>query len=168
MSAGFWQSVISAWGYWPWTLIAPLYVYAQLRGDSSARSLAGVLAIAALLGTLFASASLGPSQVRTDQLGLDAVLLAALVLSCIRSRWLYPIVIAAGQLLIVLVEVFAAAGFAAHGGPLEILIAVLALMQFAAFGLGLALHRSRRPLWRVRAQREIASAELAPRANDAR
>lgn len=168
MSAGFWQSVISVWGYWPWTLIAPLYLYAQLRGDSSARGLAGLLAIAALLGTLLASASRGPMLVGRNQLGLDTLLLAAQVLISIRSRWLYPIVIAAGQLLVVLVEVFAATGFAAHVGPLDVLFAMLVLMQFSAFGVGLALHRSRRPLWRVRAHRENATADLVPRANDAR
>lgn len=168
MSVGFWQSVVSAWGYWPWTIIVPLYLYSQLRGDSSARGLAGLLAIAALLGTLLASASPGPKLVGRDQLGLDTLILVAQVVVCIRSRWLYPIVIAAGQLLIVLVEMFAATGFAAHPAPLEILFAVLAFMQFSAFGLGLALHRSRRPLWRVRAHRENATADLVPRANDAR
>lgn len=168
MSVGFWQSAVDAWGYWSWALIVPLYVYSQLRGDSSARGFASLLAIAALLGTLLESASPASLQIGPARVGCDALLLAGHVVICARSRWLYPILIAAGQLLVVLVEAFAAAGFAAHPAALLFLFEALAVMQFSAFGLGLVRHRSRRPFWPVRTRRENASAELAPRANDAR
>ncbi|MFM5895016.1 MAG: hypothetical protein ACKOQM_11400 [Novosphingobium sp.] len=149
-------------------LIAPLYLYAQLRGDSSARAYAGALAIAALLGWLPAAAPSDPLWIDRNLLSLDALLLGVQIVICLRSPRLYPIAIAAAQLLAVLVECFAAAKLAEHQAAAAYLLTGLALLQLVIFVCGLIAHRSRRPFWRVRGRPEKPSSDLAPRANGAR
>ncbi len=155
-------------GYWPWALIAPLYVYAQLRGDIGARGMAGVLVIAALFGTLLAAGWPAGQISGVRLLGLDTLLLAVQFVICVRSVRLFPIVIVAAQLLVVMAEAIASAGLAGQYPTLQTLFAVLSIAQMLALITGLVRHRSRRPLWRNRKRLKNAPAELAPRVNDAR
>jgi hypothetical protein len=168
MSVASWQIVGSASGFWPLAIFAPLYLYALLRGDSSARGYAGAFAVAAILGTILATISPGPMKIGPALLSLDTMLLAAHVMLCLRSKWLYPIVIAAMQLLAVMIEGFSAAGLAGRPAAATALLVVLASAQFACFVFGVIAHRSRRSFWRVRRRPENPTSDLAPRANGAR
>lgn len=168
MNVGFWQSLSDAMGYWPWAVIVPLYVYAQLRGDLGSRGMAGVLVLAALLGTLLAAGWPTGQISGVRLLGLDTLLLAVQFVICVRSARFFPIVIVAAQLLVVIAEAISAAGFAGRYATLQALFAVLSIAQMLALITGLVRHRSRRPLWRTRKRLKNAPAELAPRVNDVR
>jgi hypothetical protein len=168
MNFAVWEIVAGSWSFWPIAAIVPLYLYAQLRGDASSRAYASALAGAALLGTLLAAAAPDALRLARTLVGFDALWLVVHVVLCLRSKWLYPIVIAAAQLLVVLIEGFGAAGLARHQSSATVLFSGLAFIQLVAFASGLIAHRSRRPFWRVRGRPQNPSSDLAPRANGAR
>lgn len=168
MSVASWQIAGAAMAFWLLAVLAPLYLYTLLRGDSSARGFVGAFAGAAIFGTTLAAISPGSARIGPTVLSLDTLLLAAQVVLCLRSRWLYPIVIAALQLLIVMIESFAAAGLAGRTTATTLLLVGLSSAQFVCFVSSLVAHQSRRPFWRVRGRPENPSSDLAPRANGAR
>ncbi len=171
MIVAVWQILFDTLGVWPWVAMAPCYVLAQLRGDGSGRGLTGLLAITAAVGFLITKAAASVHPALADyqsQLGLDTLLLAALVAIALRSVRIFPIVIAAAQLLAAMLDAIAASRFAVRPGTHMVLLFGVALMQISALGYGLVAHRSRRPLWRRRDRSENRGADLAPRANGAR
>ena len=101
-------------------------------------------------------------------LGADFILLTALAFIALRSVRIYPIVIAAAQLLGVMLDVIAASRFAVRPSTQTVLLSGIGFIQISALGYGLVAHRSRRPFWRRRNRSENRGAELAPRANSAR
>lgn len=152
---GLWSVLADLCGVWGLIVLAPLYLFAVLRGDSTGRAFAHVLASSALLGTMMAtglatelatgSADTNPLPLAGgDLLGLDAVLLAAQIVLTLRSPWLYPIVIAAAQLLIVFVDAIDAAGLTAQPATALWLGGLAGAIQLAAFCYGLMAHRTRR------------------------
>lgn len=148
---GLWYVLADLCGVWGLIVLAPLYLFAVLRGDSTGRAFAHVLASSALLGTMMAtelatgSADTKPLPLAGgDLLGLDALLLAAQIVLTLRSPWLYPIVIAAAQLLIVFVDAIDAAGLTAQPATALWLGGLAGAIQLAAFCYGLIAHRTRR------------------------
>lgn len=150
-----WYILADLCGVWGLIVLAPLYLFAVLRGDSTGRAFAHVLASSALLGTMMATGlatelATGSADTKPlplaggDLLGLDALLLAAQIVLTLRSPWLYPIVIAAAQLLIVFVDAIDAAGLTAQPATALWLGGLAGAIQFAAFCYGLMAHRTRR------------------------
>lgn len=171
MIAAVWQILFDTLGAWPWAAVAPCYALAQLRGDVRGRGLTSLLAITAAVSFLMTTAAAPVHSAMTDnqaRLGLDTLFLAVLVVISLRSVRFYPIIIAAAQLLGVMLDAIAASRFAVRPGPQIILLFAVAIMQVSALGCGLVAHRSRRPFWRRRDHSENRGAELAPRANSAR
>ncbi|MFM5918339.1 MAG: hypothetical protein ACKOOL_12525 [Novosphingobium sp.] len=168
MNSASWQIISNALGLWPWAIIAPLYLYVQLRGDGTARAFGAILAVALLLGTVLPPRGISPSGVADVRLGVDALFLAVQYVFCLRSRWNYPLLITAAQLLVVLVESITATSLAGRPATDSVLLFGLTAIQFAAFLYGVVVHRNRRPLWQARRRAENASSDLAPRANGAR
>ena len=149
MNAGvsLWQVANDFSGLWGVAAGFPIYLFALLRGDKTARQFAHVLAIAVVLDTVLAQNSRANPQFWPsidDQLGIDALLLAVQTVLALRSPWHYPIVIAAGQLLIVIAGALAAAGLIARQGTLGWMVAGSTLIQLSAFAYGLIVHRTRR------------------------
>ena len=142
-----WYILADLCGVWGLIVLAPLYLFAVLRGDSTGRAFAHVLASSALLGTMMATGSADTKPLPLaggDLLGLDALLLAAQIVLTLRSPWLYPIVIAAAQLLIVFVDAIDAAGLTAQPATALWLGGLAGAIQLAAFCSGLIAHRTRR------------------------
>jgi len=166
-----WQILFQSLGAWPWAAFVPCYAIAQLRGDTSGRGLASLLAISATAGFLMtedAAPAHSAMAIEQAQLGLDFVFLTVLVFIALRSERSYPIVIASAQLLGVMLDIIAASRFAVRPDTQTALLSGVSLMQMSALGYGLVAHRSRRPFWRRRNRSENRGAELAPRANSAR
>ena len=152
---GLWYVLADLCGVWGLIVLAPLYLFAVLRGDSTGRAFAHVLASSALLGTMMATGlatelATGSADTKPlplaggDLLGLDALLLAAQIVLTLRSPWFYPIVIAAAQLLIVFIDAIAAAGLTAQPATALWLGGLAGAIQLAAFCYGLMAHRTRR------------------------
>lgn len=142
-----WYILADLCGVWGLIVLAPLYLFAVLRGDSTGRAFAHVLASSALLGTMMATGSADTKPLPLaggGLLGLDALLLAAQIVLTLRSPWLYPIVIAAAQLLIVFVDAIDAAGLTAQPATALWLGGLAGAIQLAAFCSGLIAHRTRR------------------------
>ena len=78
-----------------------------------------------------------------SQLSLNMLLLTAQIVLTLRSRWLYPIAIAAMQLLIALADAVGAAGLVGHPGTMFWLIVPPGMIQLAVFTHGLIAHRNR-------------------------
>lgn len=171
MIAAVWQVLFQSLGAWPWAALMPCYAIAQLRGDVSGRGLTNLLAICAAAGFLITTAA-APVHLamvtQQAQLGADIILLTALAFIALRSVRIYPIVIAAAQLLGVMLDVIAASRLAVRPSTQTVLLSGIGFIQISALGYGLVAHRSRRPFWRRRNRSENHGAELAPRANSAR
>lgn len=137
MIAAVWQILFHSLGAWPWAAVVPCYVLAQLRGDLSGRGLTGLLAITAAVGFLITTAAASVHPAKTDyqaRFGLDTLLLAALVVIGLRSVRIYTIIIAAAQLLAVMLDAIAASRFAVRSGTHMVLLFGVALMQISVFG----------------------------------
>lgn len=148
MTLSLWQALYALCGYWGLLALTPLYLFALLRGDATAKALAHVLAIGALLGTFLATeTAMQATSLRfgNSQLSLNMLLLTAQIVLTLRSRWLYPIAIAAMQLLIALADAVGAAGLVGHPGTMFWLIVPPGMIQLAVFTHGLIAHRNRLP-----------------------
>ena len=135
--------------YCGWPLLAALalpYLLALLRGDATGRALAHLVMIGAVVDTFLPLGSPGASivPVYPIQLAIDALLLVGQVVVTLRSRWLYPIVIAATQLLIVCADAIGAAGLIAQPATAFWLVVAPSTIQLAAVSYGLIRHRVRR------------------------
>ena len=142
-----WHALHDLCGIWGVIALTPLYLFALLRGDSTGRGFAHILALSALLGTLSATSNpdAGPLRLTGDSpLGLGALLLAAQVVLTLRSPWHYPIAIAATQLLIVFAAAFVSAGLIAQPATALWLGGLPGALQLGAFSYGVIAHRTRR------------------------
>ena len=140
-----WHTLHDLSGIWGLMLLCPLYLFALLRGDPAGRAFAHVLAAGALLGTMLATVEAGSGRLSGDgQLGLDTLLLAAQVVLCLRSPRLYPMAIAAAQLLIVLAAAVAGAGLIGQPATAQWLGGLPGAIQLAVFTYGMVTHRTRR------------------------
>ena len=142
-----WHALRDLCGIWGLIAFCPLYLLALLRGDQTGRAFAHVLALGALLGTLAATGGRDAGTLRLpgdSQPGLTALLFAAQVVLTLLSPWLYPIAIAAAQLLIVFAAAFASAGLIAQPATALWLGGLPGALQLGVFSYGLITHRTRR------------------------
>ena len=142
-----WHALRDLCGIWGLIAFCPLYLLALLRGDQTGRAFAHVLALGALLGTLAATGGRDAGTLRLpgdSQPGLTALLFAAQVVLTLLSPWLYPIAIAAAQLLIVFAAACASAGLIVQPATALWLGGLPSALQLGAFSYGVIRHRTRR------------------------
>ena len=140
IGVSLWQIAFQLSGPAVLAAAVPLYLLALLKGNKDSRHVAHVLAIGAVLDTLFATSA---RHAIGDQLGIDALLLAALTVLALRAQHHFPIVIAAMQLLIFSTDALAATSFIAEHQVLLWLICGPAIIQLGTFVAAIIAHQFR-------------------------
>ena len=158
-----WQLAYQFSGLLILIVLVPPYLFALVIGGSADRPVAHVLALGALLDTLFATSA---HHAIGDQLGIDSLLLAGLTVLALRSARHYTLVLAAAQLLIVITDALRSAGLIGSQLVPFWLVSGLALLQLGVFAAVLALGPSARPARKIRVKYRARS--LAPRGEHAR